>query len=303
MKFGQKFYAPDTGTGSGGGVVGTGGGAVAGSGSPAGATADPWYKGLPDADVGYIQEMKWDKLAHADVTKELFSEYGKLRAINKDPKEYIRKPTPGDAAAQAKYYEELGVPREAKDYDLSKVKFADGTEPDEAFSDMLRSTAHKLHIPSDAVPQLAADLIKFMESADSADAAERTATIEKGRADLKKNWGANFDQNLLVARNAARNLGIKPEAVAALEGVIGYPAVMEMLANVGGKIGEDTLIRGSAGGGNGPMSREQAAAKIGELKGNSGWAARYFKNGQSGPEWKEMHTLQHIATGIVDEYL
>jgi hypothetical protein len=86
-------------------------------------------------------------------------------------------------------------------------------------------------------------------AAQEKEAAERehTALMDRQRADVKREWGADFDKNSEHVRRAwatgAAAAGIKPEqmqeAVDLLGGAIGFPAALKMFAFYGQHFAED----------------------------------------------------------------
>ena len=97
----------------------------------------------------------------------------------------------------------------------------------------------------------------------------------------------------VVAQNAAKALGIAPEEVNALEKIKGYAATMEMLRNIGSKIGEDKFIVSPQGSG-GTMSKDQAQARIAELMSDKAWTTRY--TGGDKTAFREYQDLLKITT-------
>jgi len=202
---------------------------------------------------------------------------------------------PNDPESIAKVYEKLGVPKDPKEYDFSTVKFADGSELDDKFVDFVRGQAAALHMNKNDALALAQSLTKFADADESSDLAETTAVLQEQKAELAKNWGANYEANMFVAKNTALKLGVTPEAVSALENAIGYNQVMEMFRTIGTKIGEDAFIRGNSPTGGGIMTRTEAVAKKAELMSDQAWRARYLGGGKA--ELREMMGLSAIISG------
>jgi hypothetical protein len=205
---------------------------------------------------------------------------------------------PKDAADQNGWntvWSRLGKPSDAKEYDLSNAKFADGSEPDDAFKDWFRNSALAANLPKDAAGRVASEFVKYLESNAAAEAADQAAALAESKAALARNWGGNYQGNLMIAQNAARALGMDPEAVSALESVVGYEKIMNMLHTVGTKIGEDQFGRGAAAP-NGVMTREQASARLVEVKADKDFVKRYMAGGTA--EKREMESLHRLIAGV-----
>lgn len=236
----------------------------------------PWYDGADADTVGHIQNRGWHdkdvKVAALEAVKA-HREAERFLGIPKD--QILRVPT--DAADEAGWktvHTRLGAPDTKDGYDLSAVKFADGTELDQGFADFFKSTAAAAHLPKDVAVRVAQEFVKFTEQASQSEANEAQATLVKATEALKTNWGNNYEGNLFVAKRAAAALGVTPEAVQALESAIGYDKVMEMFRNVGSKIGEDKFITSETPGLPGVKTREGAIAELKNLKSDDAWAKR-----------------------------
>ena len=297
--YGRICFATEGG-GAGGGTGDTGAAAAAAA-AAAGGGAQSWFNGQDAEITGYIQNRGWDKLdpaAAALAATKAHQEASKL--IGAPPDQVLRLAKPDDAVGTNAMWQRLGKPADAKGYDLTQVKFADGSPLDQPFLDAFTAAAHNAHLPKDAAIQVAQAVVKFMDNADLTEATERTAAVEADKALLAKNWGANMNANLIVAQNAARALGIEPETVAALESVVGYSKVMEMFRNIGTKIGEDKYVGSGGQGGGGVMTRDQAVSRKAELMTDNAWAKRYLDGGAA--ENREMQALLRLITGETGDY-
>lgn len=254
----------------------------------------PWFQGVEGIDAeltGHIQTKGWDKLTpQLAAAAAARSQREAEKLIGAPADKMIRLPNdPKDEAAWKGVWQRLGAPADAKDYDFSTVKLADGKDPDAAIIDFARQQAAALNLPKEAAAKMADAFVKQSETAAKTARAEYDATLIKERAELDKNWGANKEANMFVAKKAAAALGLDQEALVALEKTVGYKKVMDMFLAVGQKIGEDKFIANPAPGGNGVMTREQALARKEELKSDAAWQKRYFDGGA--PERREMDAL------------
>jgi len=159
----------------------------------------------------------------------------------------------------------------------------------------VREAAFKLHLPKDAATSITRAFAKYLDDAEVAEKAEKTAKLAEQKAALKKNWGANEAANMFVAQRAAAALGIAPETVSALEGVIGYDKIMEMFRSIGAKIGEDKFITGQQQAAGGAMTREQAIARKKELMADKEWVKSYLN--KDATKLREMTALNTIIVG------
>lgn len=269
--------------GAGGGDGGAGGG------------EKPWFDTF-DADTkGYIQTRGLDKKTAVEAFGEAYKAHREAeKLIGAPANEIIRLPKDPNAPEWKGVWERLGKPVEAKAYDLSTVKRAGDKPIEDALADTLRNAAFDANLPKDAAARLAANVVKHLDAEAAASAALATDKLNAEKAELKKNWGNNEAANMVVAQGAVKALGIDPQAVAALEKVVGYSKVMEMFRNIGTKIGEDRFVSGGGSGNAGVMTRDQAVSEKSELMRDKDWVKRYTSGGVE--ENRKMQALNKIIT-------
>jgi hypothetical protein len=260
-------------------------------------SGDPWYKGADAELTGHIQNKGWDKKPVAEVAMEATRSQREAEKLLGVPAERIlRLPADQKNADEMKpVWQRLGAPADGK-YDFTTVKKADGKPLDQPLVDALTAASAANSLTKDAALGVAQAVAKHLEGATATRTAEQTAALATEKAELDKNWGANKEANMFIVKNTAKNLGITPEAVAALEGVVGYKAVMDMMLNIGMKTGEAKFVTSQTpNAGGGVMTKEQAIVRKGELFKDEAWVSAYNK-GDSAKN-KEMLALNVIITG------
>lgn len=278
-------------TGDGGAAAGTAVGTAANQ---------PWFQGVAGVDqemVGHWTNRGWDKKSPAEVAVEATKAWKAAETYVGVPAAQIVR-LPKDATDEAginTLWTRLGRPQDANGYDFGEVKRADGTAPDEGLVTTLRQAAFKANLPKDAATVIARELAGYMDKTNSLASTEKAAKLAEQKAALKMNWGANEAANTFVAQRAAAALGIPPETVSALEGVIGYDKIMEMFRTIGSKIGEDKFITGTPASGGGVMTKEAAVAKRAELMTDKDWAKAYLAGDAA--KLREMKALNILISG------
>ena len=202
---------------------------------------------------------------------------------------------PKNADEMKPIWQKLGAPADGK-YDFSAIKKADGKPLDQPLVDALTAAAAANSLTKDAAVGVAQTVAKFLEGSAVARTAEQTAALATEKAELDKSWGANKEANMFIVKNTAKNLGITPEAVAALEGVVGYKAVMDMVLNIGMKTGEAKFVTSqTSNAGGGVMTKEQAVARKSELMADTVWRDKFLAGGSA--EKREMSALNVLIVG------
>lgn len=258
--------------------------------------AAPWHTGIDGELIGHAQNKGWKlddpKTAFASAAQAHREAQSRLGI----PAEQLLR-LPKDASDEAGWkavYNRLGVPAEAKEYDFSAVKRADGKDVDAGLADALRPAMLNARVPKDRAGDVVSAVVKHLDGIAAEETAQRTAKLTEEKAALAKNWGPNEAANKFIASQAAQKLGLSPEAVAALESQIGYSKVMEMFHKIGRSLGEDKYVSGEQPN-SGIMSRDQAVARKNELMADKAWVAR--KVAGDAIANREMRALNVIITG------
>lgn len=286
----QKYRPFYEGEGAGGG----GGDAAA-----AAAAAKPWHDGVDAETLGHWQNKGWKIDSPKDIAIAATKQAREAEKHFGVPAEQLLKMPKADAKPEEikAFWNRLGAPTDAKDYDFSGVKGADGNPIAAPLADTLRAAAAAANLPKDAAATVAQAVAKHLDDTRAAETAVTAGKVAAEKAELLKNWGINADFNLLKAMEGARRLGITPEAVKALEGQIGYAAVMESMRKIGVGTSEDTFVERGAGGSAGKVTtREGAVARKAELMADKAWGARYLAGGIA--EKQEMDGLNVMIDGV-----
>jgi hypothetical protein len=258
-------------------------------------TPAPWHSGVDPEILCHWQNKGWK----VDDPKEIaLAATKQAREAEKHfgvPADQLLKMPKADAKPEdlRAFYQRLGAPAEAKEYDFAAVKDAAGNPIAAPLADALRSAAFERGLTKDAAETVAAAVVKSLDGQRAADTAVATAKLAEEKTKLAENWKTNYDFNHLKAMEGARRLGITPEAVKALEGQIGYAAVMEAMRKIGAGTSEDTFVeRGQGGGAGQPTTREGAVSRKAELMADKAWATRYLAGDvAAGQEMLALNTM------------
>jgi hypothetical protein len=270
-----------------------------------GDTGKPWYDGkITDAvEIGHLQNRGWDKLDAAGAAAAAVKAHREAeKHLGLPADQLLRMPKDGsDVAALDAIYQRLGAPKEAKGYDdtLNGIKFEDGSTLDDGLKNTIRTIAHRNHLTPAQTADLAKEIVKLADTDETGDKADAQAKYEIEAADLRRNWGANMEVNTAIARSAAQKVGISADALATIEKASGYKAVMEAFLKIGQAMGEDQFIRDPNNPGGGTvLSREQAIAKLDELKSDKAFVAKYLAGDErAAAEMMKLTTI--VASNMV----
>jgi len=247
--------------GTAGGAPASGGGDKSGAGAPpppASSVSFPenWKEGLPEefrADPSLASIKDIPNLTKAFINAQ--------KLIGKD-----KIPVPDQHATEEDWqniFDKLGRPKELKDYQVKLDKEA-GLE--DSFLDSFKEQAHKAGI----LPKQAEKLLNWYgltakgaaESLKAKHTEKQTAEI----AELKKEWGNGFEQQIKIAELAIRDFG-GDELIKHLKesGLNNDSRLIKVFAKIGAELREDKLPGGTSREGGG-MTPEQAKERIESIK-------------------------------------
>lgn len=265
-----------------------------------------WFDGYDEPTKAYIASRGLSDKDASAAFLETAKAHQEAQAYIGVPKEQLLKLPKADAPPEEwdDVYLKLGYSKNADDYKLDGLKYADGTDVADGFKDFVRERAAELHLSPAATTKLAEELIKHTESGTAARTADETAASTKALEQLRQSWGPNYEANKVIADNAYTAImtaagfdqTTMTKAIQQLGAASGKAEVMQMLLSVGQKLGEDKFVGGDGPPGNlGPRNAEQAVARIDELKKDSTFTKRWLEGGTA--ENKEMTDLHTLAYG------
>ena len=194
-----------------------------------------------------------------------------------------------DAEAWGMYDKAFGVPDKDDGYELTAP---DGTDLS-GFKKLMREN----HIsPKTAQKLLDAHLGDFQQLSDTIEQ-QRNAEKSAAEAELKKEWGLKYAENMQTANQTLKKLSATKEDYEHFLGVIGNDArFIRLLSSIGEKIGEGSLggLEGQASG----FTRTPAEAKQELQRILSDPNDAYFagaRNQRNNPVWCKEHNQTFVT--------
>lgn len=286
-RFKRHFFQNEAGAAGDAG----GGGAAPPAGAPAAPPATPafpWLGDNPDAElVGHVQNKAWQSPVDAVKShRELEKLFGADRAGRT-----VTLPAEDTPEAWAPVWDKLGRPATPDGY---KLPVPEGV--DASFATKMAEVMHKHGISATAAKALAEANNTYLAEAMAGMDAQAQSQFEAESAQLKKDWGGEYDARREVARRAALHLGLDEAAIDAMEKGAGYSKTLKALAKVGDLLQEHG-IEGISAPGSFSMTPEGAAAKKTQLMADADWRGRAMVNGSK--EWAELTRLNNIIAGAM----
>lgn len=249
--------------------VGTTTGSVSGAtqSAPGGASGSDWTTTLSTDHKGYVQNKGFKD---PSMVLESYINLEKLVGV---PKERLLKiPEKSDDPEWGNIYGRLGRPEKADLYSIPAPKDGKG-DPD--FTNWAKSAFHEIGLSNAQAEKLSQKWNDYANGSQVKSDGETKAKFEAEATGLKKEWGAAFEQNTKIARQAAQAFGLDAETITKIEDQVGFSKVMKFMHAVGSKIGEDGFTVGGKSSGFGVMTPAQALNKINDLRRDPGFVSRY----------------------------
>ena len=231
-----------------------------GGAAPQPATAAiPWLGEAPEDIVAFVQNKGWDSPVKAI---DSYRNLERLRGVPEN--ELLRIPNweKADKTELDQFFNRLGRPQAPDAYELKLPENAD-----QDFVNWAKSTFHEAGLNPRQAQTLLEKYNEFsgskVESMTQAEEAARLEANQQEVASLQKEWGKAYDQQVAMAREAAKVTGVTQEQIEAIEKAMGYSGTMKFFAGLGSRLGEDKFVGAGERNGNfGAMTPAQAQEQI-----------------------------------------
>lgn len=269
--------------------------ALAPAPAPAPPPAANWYDGKAAPEMlGFWQNKGYNAADPATVAIEATKAAMQAQTFIGAPPDQLIK-LPKDATDEAGWkgvYSRLGVPAEAKDYDLSTIKTADGNDLDAGLADVMRSAFHRGNVGKDKAPEIIKAIVKYAGDRETARATEREANRTREMADFTRESGEHANYNKLLAENGVKRSGHTADQFEQAVQAWGYKEAMSHYMKIGALGEEARFVEGVKGG---PITTPNSAlSRKEELMADEAWKARFLKGGAS--EKAEMTELNRLIS-------
>ena len=193
------------------------------------------------------------------------------------------------------HYLKLGRPAKAEDYDLTDLKIPEGLPMVDGFQEEIVSRMHGHGLSQTQLMGVLKDYYELVGGQHTDSQQNVQQAQETALKDLKTEWGASYDAQVAIARSALV-AGAGDESILDLAMADGTtfgnnPAVIKLLASLGGRMSEHGLVGDSAP--RTTMSRQEARQTRQELMADSDFIAQYTDKDNPRHEWanKRLHDL------------
>lgn len=144
-------------------------------------------------------------------------------------------------------YGKLGRPGKAEEYGFKPPAGIPEGIYDPKFSSWAMGAFHRAGLSARQAQAVHDEFVKLSIEGHNARVNDIKSKGDAGEAELRKEWGNDYDKHVEAGQRAAKALGLDADTLDKIEGAIGMPGVLKLFSTIGAKLGEDTAV--GAGGG------------------------------------------------------
>jgi len=266
--------------------------------APTTPAADPnaWMSSLNDEQKGFITNKGFKG------PNDILDSYRNLEKAMGVPQERLVKlpermyDDKGVLTAEGRAIQErFGAPKEAKGYELDKLMPKEGGDP--KLAEAAASWFHEAGITKSQAEKFVQKWNEHQSGTSEAMKAQNQAAFTQQENLLKTEWGAAFEQNNNIAKEAVRTLGLKAEQIDAIAQQLGHSETMKLFHKLGKSVGEMPFVNGK--GTSSIMEPGTAKARIAELRTDPSFAKRLSNNEADAKAlWQSLHQQAYPGMAV-----
>jgi hypothetical protein len=253
-------------------------------------TPQAWYSSFDPETSGWLENRGLTKLDEKAAIPELVKGFRNAEKFVGTPADKLVKIPNWDTADKVELdqvYNKLGRPADPKDYGL-KVPEGESGE----LADWAKDVFYDAGMSTRQVNKVYEKWNEFVQAQRQNEQSVKQKAIEDQKASLLQEWGDAHDKYDALATNAIEALGTSKEDLMKMLDTWGYEKTMKHYAAIGEKTGEAEFHTGERSN-SGPMTPQQAVAKLTQLQQDQEWVNKYFAGNAEAKA--EMSRLQSIA--------
>ena len=230
-------------------------------------TGNQWYSQLSEETRGFVETKGWQS---PDDVVQSYTNLEKLLGADKSGRGVVMPKEDAAAEEWGKFYDRLGRPKSADEYNLPVPQGDTGD-----FAKKAAGKFHELGITAKQAQSLAEWWNMNADEMQSSQVNQQMQNAEMEMNVLQSEWGKEYDANIEAARRATRQFGVKEQMLEKIENAIGTREMLKLFANIGKGVGEDSFVDSGKTGAFG-ISPEAARVRIGQLKADPEWSSKYL---------------------------
>mgnify|MGYP001191810165 CR=1 FL=1 len=172
-------------------------------------------------------------------------------------------------------YGKLGRPGKPEEYGFKPPAGIPEGIYDPKFASWAQTAFHKAGLTARQAAAVHDEFVKMSLEGHNARVNDIKAKGDAGEAELRKEWGGDYDKHVEAGRRAAKALGVEAADLDRIESAIGMPKLLKLFAQIGGRMGEDSAVGSGAGGLRDPSAElnDLNLRRAERMKADPTWAA------------------------------
>jgi len=244
--------------------------------------SQPWFS-------GFKNEGLKETVARFKTAEDMAESYQNLEKMKGVPENrLLRLPEKMEGPEARAIFERLGAPKEPKGYEIPR----DPKAVDPAFADWAESVFHEAGITKS---QGLALVGKYNErlTREMQDSIKQRETLNaQADENLKKTWGASYDQNINIVKQGAKILGLDDKTLNIMEALQGREVLFKNLQKIGVSLAESNFETGDGNQQPTTMTAEQAQAEMKALMSDQKFIKKFNRGDKESIErWTKLNQI------------
>ena len=203
------------------------------------APAEPFYSKFQNEDLRGFVENKGVK--EPEQLASMYHNLEKMFGADKAGRTVVLPGPDADADAMGEFYGKLGRPETAEGYALPVPEGQDG-----AMAEWAGGVFHKHGLTPAQAQGVAAEWNNHVATMSGASQEANEQMAAAAETELRREWGAAFEQKMTGMDSTAAALGINNEHLLGLRSVMGPAAALRFVDQLATKLGEDMVVNGES---------------------------------------------------------
>jgi hypothetical protein len=252
----------------------------AGQAAPEASTVnqDPWISSVENADTKAWAESKGLQNGSFENVLGSYHNLEKLMGADKAGRTVTLLGDDASDADRNEFYGKLGRPEDAAGYGIQVPEGGDST-----FAEWAGATFHEAGLSKAQADQITEQWGEFAGGMEQSNSDAEAMSAVDAEADLRKEWGAAFDQKVQGINAAAEQLGFTEGQLEGLRNSMGPVEAMKFVDKLNSQIGDDVVDLGEAKA-SGLRTPEQAQQEMSELSMNKEFMDAWLNKQHPGHE-------------------
>jgi len=252
-----------------------------------------WMSGIEDEGLrGWVESKGFNNGSVENVLKS-YHNLEKVMGADKAGRTVVLPGPDADEAALNEFYTKLGRP-EKPEYDLPVPDGDDGR-----MAEWAKPVFHEVGLTEKQAIALSEKWNEYVGGMQTQSAEAERARGDEAERELRREWGATYDQKITQIDKAAEKLGMSTEQLSGLRSSMGPAAAMKFVANLADQIGEASFDNDGEPENGNLMSPSRAQEELAKLNMDKDFMEAWLNRTHPSHQWaiERKQNLSKMAAG------